>query len=100
MVQTPWGLAYPTMTFDSFNVFRYLPHMPRHTAAERMARTRDRRRRGQAYATIRIDRAERKKLIRLGYLDPSLLGAEKGPALDRAAEAYWSDKLAEERFSG
>lgn len=62
-----------------------------------MARTRDRRRRGQAYATIRIDRVELQKLAALGYLDGSLLGAEKGPAIDAAAEAYLSDKLAEER---
>lgn len=61
-----------------------------------MARTRARRRRGQAFATIRIDRVERQKLVNLGYLDASLLGAEKGRALDAAAEAYLSDKLAGE----
>ena len=37
----------------------------------------------------------RKKLIALGYLGSDVAG-EKGPAFDVAAEAYLSDKLAEE----
>lgn len=61
-----------------------------------MARTRDRRRRGQAIAKVRIDTVERQKLVALGYLDHSLIGDEKGPAIDAAVEAYLSDKLAEE----
>ncbi len=69
------------------------------TAAERMARTRERRRRGQVLATVRIDRIELRKLAALGYLDQSLIGAEKGPALDAALEAYFSDKLADETLS-
>jgi hypothetical protein len=70
--------------------------MARFTAAERVRRTRERRRRGQAVATVRIDRIERQKLAALGYLDPSLLAAEKGPAIDAAVEAYLSDKLLKE----
>jgi hypothetical protein len=70
--------------------------MARFTAAERVRRTRERRRRGQAVATVRVDRIERQKLAALGYLDRSLLAAEKGSAIDTAVEAYLSDKLLEE----
>jgi hypothetical protein len=73
---------------------RYRFGMARSTAAERMARTRERRRRGQVLATVRIDRIEMRKLASLGYPDPSLVGAGKGPALDAAAEDYLSDTLA------
>jgi hypothetical protein len=52
-----------------------------------MARTRERRRRGQVLATVRLNQVELRKLAALGYLDQSLIGAEKGPALDAAAEA-------------
>lgn len=64
------------------------------TSTERSKRLRGRRRRGEAIAIIRINRAERERLVALGYLDQSLLGAEKGPALDLAVEAYVSDELA------
>ena len=60
-----------------------------------MARTRERRRRGEAIAKLRLDPVERKKLIALGYLDADVAD-DKGPPFDRAAEAYLSDKLAEE----
>ena len=70
--------------------------MARFTASERVRRTRERRRRGQAVATVRVDRIERQKLAALGYLDRSLLAAEKGSAIDTAVEAYLSDKLLEE----
>lgn len=74
--------------------------MPRrHTAAERMRRTRERRRRGQVLATVRVDLLELRKLAWLGYLDPAHIGADKGPAFDRAAEAHLSDKLAQERVT-
>ena len=69
---------------------------PRCTSTQRVYQTRERRRRGQALATIRVDRIERQKLVELGYLDRSLLGADKGPALDVAVEAYLSDRLAAE----
>ena len=44
---------------------------------------------------MRLGPVERKKLIALGYVDADVAG-DKGPPLDRAAEAYLSDKLAEE----
>jgi hypothetical protein len=69
---------------------------PRLTSTQRVYRTRDRRRRGQSLATVRLDRVERQKLAALGYLDRSLLGADKGPAIDAAVEAYVSDRLAAE----
>jgi hypothetical protein len=71
----------------------------RHTAAERMRRTRERRRRGQVLVTLRLDLLELRKLARLGYLDAALIGADKGLAFDKAAEAYLSDKLAEEHVT-
>jgi hypothetical protein len=43
-----------------------------------------------------MDQVELRKLAALGYLDQSLIGAEKGPALDAAAEAYLSERLAVE----
>jgi hypothetical protein len=67
------------------------------TAAERMVRLRNRRRHGHLIATVRVDQIEMRKLAALGYLDPAQ--REKGPALDFAAEAYLSDKLAEESGS-
>ena len=69
--------------------------MNRPSAAERMARTRERRRRSIAIAKVRLGPVERKKLIALGYLGSDVSG-HKGPAFDVAAEAYLSDKLAEE----
>jgi len=69
---------------------------PRFTSTQRVQQTRERRRRGQSLATIRLDRIERQKLAALGYLDRSLLAAEKGPAIDAAVEAYLSDRLAAE----
>ena len=68
--------------------------MNRPSAAERMARTRERRRGGIAIARVRLGPVERKKLIALGYLDADVAG-DKGPPFDRAAEACLSDKLAE-----
>jgi hypothetical protein len=62
------------------------------TTAERVARLRDRRRRGHVMVSIRLDQVEIGKLVALGYLDPAR--CEKGPALDDAAEAYLSDCLA------
>jgi hypothetical protein len=56
---------------------------------------RDRRQRGHAIAKVRLDPVEMQKLAALGYLDPGTPG-DKGPAFDAAAEAYLSDKLAEE----
>jgi hypothetical protein len=44
---------------------------------------------------VRLGPVERKKLIALGYLGSDVAG-DKGPAFDVAAEAYLSDKLAEE----
>ena len=62
-----------------------------------MARMRERRRRGIAIAKVRLGPIERKKLIALGYLGADVAG-DKSPAFDEAAEAYLSDKLAEERY--
>ena len=67
------------------------------TTAERMARLRDRRRRGYVMTSVRLDQLEIAKLVALGYLDPAQ--REKGPALDVAAEAYLSDSLADESRS-
>jgi hypothetical protein len=61
-----------------------------------MRRTRERRRRGQVLATVRLDLVELRKLAWLGYPEAALIGADKGPAFDKAAEAYLYDKLAEE----
>jgi hypothetical protein len=63
--------------------------------AERMQRTRARRRLDMAIAKVRLGPVEREKLVALGYLDADVTG-DKGPPFDRAAEAYLSDKLAEE----
>ena len=60
-----------------------------------MARTRERRRRNIAIAKVRLGPVERKKFIALGYLGSDVSG-HKGPAFDVAAEAYLSDKLAED----
>lgn len=68
----------------------------RFTSTQRVQRTRERRRRGQAFAVVRLDRLERRKLVALGYLDASSVDAEKGPAIDGAAEAYLSDRLWDE----
>ncbi|MGA8820115.1 MAG: hypothetical protein WB624_22740 [Xanthobacteraceae bacterium] len=69
--------------------------------------TRDHRRRNEwracengagksiANAKVRLGPVERKKLIALGYLRSDVAG-NKGPAFDVAAEAYLSDRLAEE----
>ena len=65
------------------------------TSTERVYRMRRRRRRGRAVARVELDPIEIKKLVALGYLDPSTAG-DKGPGFDAAAEAYLSDKLAEE----
>lgn len=65
------------------------------TPAERMTKTRRRRRLGQAVATITLERVEVRQLADLGYLDPSMAQAEKGRAIDQAVEAFVSDKLAE-----
>ena len=56
-----------------------------------MARMRERRRRGIAIAKVRLGPIEQRALIALGYLEADLAG-DKGPAFDRAAEAYLSDK--------
>ena len=69
--------------------------MDRPSARERMARMRERRRRSIAIAKVRLGPVERKKLIALGYLGADVAG-DKGPAFDVAAEAYLSDRLAEE----
>jgi hypothetical protein len=63
------------------------------TSTERMRRLRRRRRRGRAAAYVELDPIEIKKLVALGYLDPTASG-DKGPAFDAAAEAYLSDRLA------
>jgi hypothetical protein len=76
----------------------YHTGMRRFTPAERVRRVRERRRRGQILATVRLGPVEAQKLAALGYLDPVAPGA-KGPALDTAAEAYISDKLAEEKVT-
>lgn len=60
-----------------------------------MKRTRERRRRGQALAKVRIDRGEVLKLVTLGYLPKSLILIDKGVALDKAVEAFLSDQFAE-----
>lgn len=69
--------------------------MGRYTAAERMKRTRERRRRGQALAKIKVDREEVRKLVALGYLPKTLVMIDKGVALDKAVEAFLSDQFAE-----
>jgi hypothetical protein len=69
---------------------------PRFTSTQRVYQTRERRRRGQSLATVRLDPIERQKLAALGYLDGSLLAAKKGPAIDAAVEAYLSNRLAAE----
>ena len=61
---------------------------------ERQRRLRDRRRRGQSIAKVRLGRIEMKKLAALGYLPSAFVLAEKGPELDAAVEAFLSDKLA------
>lgn len=65
--------------------------MPTSTA-ERVTRLRARRRRGEVMATLWVNQAEIRKLIALGYLDADA-PREKGPALDAAVVAYFSDKL-------
>lgn len=62
---------------------------------ERKRRERDRRRRGQSTAKVRLDRVEMKKLAALGYLPSAFVLAEKGAEVDAAVEAFLSDKLAE-----
>jgi hypothetical protein len=64
------------------------------SGAERVARFRARRRRGYVLAAVRVDRNEIRKLVALGYLDAPVTA--KGPTLDAAIEAYFSDKLIEE----
>lgn len=63
------------------------------TSTERSKRLRTRRRHGQLLAAVRIDRMEIRKLVALGYLDAPI--AAKGPALDAAVEAYFSDKISD-----
>ena len=64
------------------------------TKAQLMAALRERRQHGLAVVKVRLGRVERERLIELGYLDRSLVAAEKGPALNRAVEAFLSDELA------
>ena len=64
------------------------------SGAERVARFRARRRRGDLLAIVRVDQIEIRKLVALGYLDAPV--PAKGPTLDAAIEAYFSDKLIEE----
>jgi hypothetical protein len=82
-------------TVNDFEMMRRLSRvMAQATSAERMTRLRDRRQRGYVIVTVRLDQSEMRKLVALGYLDPAQ--RHRGPALDAAAEAYFSDKLAEE----
>ena len=69
------------------------------TVAERVAKHRQRRRRGRAIAYIELDPVEIKKLVALGYLDAASADeGDKGAAFDEAAGLFLSDKLAEERI--
>lgn len=52
---------------------------------ERQRRLRERRRRGQSVAKVRVDRIEMKKLAALGYLPSAFVLAEKGSELDSGA---------------
>jgi hypothetical protein len=63
------------------------------SGAERVARFRARRRRGHLLAAV-SDRSEIRKLVALGYLDAPV--TTKGPVLDAAIEAYFSDKMLDE----
>ncbi len=65
-------------------------------SAKRVALLRARRLANQALATITLERDMLKKLSQLGYLDPRLVNADKGPAIDKALRTYVLDKLAEE----
>jgi hypothetical protein len=76
------GISYPSFVMKS-------------STAERVTRLRARRRRGEIIATLRVDQVELRKLVALGYLDPDA-PHEKGPALDAAVMAYFSDRLFEE----
>ena len=64
------------------------------SGAERVARFRARRRRGYMLTTLRVDQIEIRKLVALGYLDAPVTA--RGPTLDAATEAYFSDKLFDE----
>jgi hypothetical protein len=64
------------------------------SGAERVARFRARSRRGYMLAAVRVDWSEIRKLVALGYLDAPV--TTKGPVLDAAIEAYFSDKLVDE----
>jgi hypothetical protein len=82
---------------NDFDARREVSVLPMGTSTARMARLRERRRRGRRLvAIVEIDLMERQKLVALGYLETSVPDRS---ALNSAVTAYFSDKLLTENVT-